>query len=76
MHAAHCCRSLSVGDSRQYSLGPLGAGAANASDAVESLLLLGQRPVLSGENQVLGEQFGQSSHPDASLTGLRLRRRV
>ena len=57
-------RSLSVGDG-SYSL-PQGAAQHNASDAVESLLLLGQGPVFSTDHQVIRQiHFSPhlSSHP-------------
>jgi len=58
-------RSLSVGDG-SYNLPP-GSGAGNASDAVESLLLLGQRPVLNMEYQ---DHSGAGSDPGTSSGGM------
>jgi len=61
-------RSLSVGDG-SYSLGaPGGSSSHNASDAVESLLLLGQRPVFATDNQQ--ESSGGGSDPGTSSGGL------
>jgi hypothetical protein len=60
-------RSLSVGDG-SYSCGPPAAGGGrNASDAVESLLLLGQRPVIAGESDL---SPGGGSDPGSSSGGL------
>jgi len=60
-------RSLSVGDG-SYNLGaPGGPNSHNASDAVESLLLLGQRPVFATDNQ---ECSGGGSDPGTSSGGL------
>jgi len=62
-------RSLSVGDG-SYSLGTEGAPSShNASDAVESLLLLGQRPVFAAKDNQ-HESSGGGSDPGTSSGGL------